>query len=151
MKKVPTCTWVWVAAIALMPTATARADSTHVWEKVEIKLQAQRQYDNPYTDVKVWVDLKGPEFERRCYGFWDGGHTFRVRVSCHVFLRCLCHLGHDLTVRRGGLWLQPLHATLAPATLIRSLPDHSPPWRLNYEELPLRKTAGLEATYTLPQ
>ncbi|UCD50251.1 MAG: DUF4038 domain-containing protein [Phycisphaerales bacterium] len=28
----------------------------------------------------MWVDLKGPGFEKRCYGFWDGGDTFRVRV-----------------------------------------------------------------------
>ena len=28
----------------------------------------------------MWVDLQGPGFERRCYGFWDGGDVFRVRV-----------------------------------------------------------------------
>jgi hypothetical protein len=38
-------------------------------------------YKNPYTDLLVWVDLKGPGFEKRCYGFWDGGKTFRVRVT----------------------------------------------------------------------
>ena len=52
----------------------------HVWEKVEITLRAQNKYDNPYTDVVVWVDLKGPGFEKRCYGFWDGENIFRVRV-----------------------------------------------------------------------
>jgi hypothetical protein len=51
-----------------------------VWEKVEIALQASRSYQNPYTEVEVWVDLKGPGFDKRCYGFWDGGKTFRVRV-----------------------------------------------------------------------
>ena len=43
-------------------------------------LESQRSYENPYTDVEVWVDLKGPGFAKRCYGFWDGGNTFRVRV-----------------------------------------------------------------------
>ena len=57
---------------------SAQAETRHVWEKVEITLQSQRQYENPYTDVQVWVDLKGPGFDRRCYGFWDGGSTFRV-------------------------------------------------------------------------
>ncbi|MFW6163603.1 MAG: DUF5060 domain-containing protein, partial [Planctomycetota bacterium] len=52
----------------------------HVWEKVEIALAAQGEYANPYTDVTVWVDLEGPGFRKRCYGFWDGGETFRVRV-----------------------------------------------------------------------
>lgn len=51
-----------------------------VWEKVEITLQADGLYDNPYIDVDVWVDLKGPNFDQRCYGFWDGGDVFRVRV-----------------------------------------------------------------------
>ncbi len=53
---------------------------THVWEKVEITLTAERSYANPYTDVEVWVDLKGPNFAKRVYGFWDGGNVFRVRV-----------------------------------------------------------------------
>jgi len=52
----------------------------HVWEKIEIRLQAENSYENPYKEVKVWVDLTGPGFRKRCYGFWDGGDTFRVRV-----------------------------------------------------------------------
>ena len=52
----------------------------HVWEKVEISLTAQGTYENPYTETEVWVELRGPGFERRVYGFWDGGQTYRVRV-----------------------------------------------------------------------
>jgi len=52
----------------------------HPWEQQEIALQAQSQYANPHTDVEVWVDLEGPGFGKRCYGFWDGGGTFRVRI-----------------------------------------------------------------------
>ncbi len=51
------------------------------WQKHEIVLTAERDFANPYTDVDVWVDLKGPGFEKRCYGFWYGGRTFRVRVT----------------------------------------------------------------------
>ncbi|MHC4528596.1 MAG: apiosidase-like domain-containing protein [Planctomycetota bacterium] len=58
----------------------ARADTVHVWEKVEIILHADNQYPNPYADVEVWVDLKGPGFDKRCCGFWDADNTFRVRV-----------------------------------------------------------------------
>ncbi|MFO7955964.1 MAG: DUF5060 domain-containing protein [Candidatus Brocadiia bacterium] len=53
----------------------------HCWETVEITLKATHAYANPYTDVTVWVDLEGPGFSERCYGFWDGGATFRVRVT----------------------------------------------------------------------
>src|ERR1022692_389856 len=52
----------------------------HVWEKRDITLTAQLKFGNPYLDVDVWVDLKGPGFARRIYGFWDGESTFRVRV-----------------------------------------------------------------------
>jgi len=51
------------------------------WEKIDLRLKAQKTYENPYTDVKVWVDLEGPGFERRCYGFWDGGDDYVVRVT----------------------------------------------------------------------
>jgi hypothetical protein len=53
----------------------------HVWEKFEITLEARESYDNPYTDVVVWVDLHGPDFKKRVYGFWDGGSVFRVRIA----------------------------------------------------------------------
>jgi hypothetical protein len=57
-----------------------QAKTVHVWEKVEIVLRAQNTYENPYADVKLWIYLKGPGFAKRCYGFWDGGKTFRMRV-----------------------------------------------------------------------
>jgi hypothetical protein len=52
----------------------------HPWEVVEISLSTQREYRNPYTEVECWVRLEGPDFDRRVYGFWDGGQEFRVRV-----------------------------------------------------------------------
>jgi hypothetical protein len=59
----------------------ASADNiVHVWEKQEITLNAANHYKNAYTNVIVWVDLIGPGFNKRVYGFWDGGQTFRVRV-----------------------------------------------------------------------
>src|SRR6516225_392060 len=64
--------------------ASAAASKVHVWEKVELTLQAWQTYTNPYTAVQVWVDLKGPHFVKRCYGFWDGGNVFRVRVLATV-------------------------------------------------------------------
>jgi hypothetical protein len=69
-----------LAAIVWSTTTASAAETRHVWEKVEITLRAEKTYANPYADVEVWVDLKGPGFERRCYGFWDGDNTFRVRV-----------------------------------------------------------------------
>ena len=52
----------------------------HVWELQEIELRASRPYANPYAEVECWVELKGPGFSKRVYGFWDGGDVFRVRL-----------------------------------------------------------------------
>jgi hypothetical protein len=56
------------------------ASPVHVWEKQELTFSAANSYANPYTDVIVWVDLKGPGFAKRVYGFWDGGQTFHLRL-----------------------------------------------------------------------
>lgn len=53
----------------------------HPWELHEITLTARKSYPNPYTDVDVWVDLEGPGFAKRVYGFWRGGDRFAVRVA----------------------------------------------------------------------
>ncbi len=65
---------------AALQAASAAAPALHVWEKQEITLKAQKSYTNPYLSVDVWVDLVGPGFKKRVYGFWDGGNIFRVRV-----------------------------------------------------------------------
>jgi hypothetical protein len=70
-----------IAAVTAIAAFVFPAGAAHVWEKQEVVLTASRSYPNAYTDVKVWVDLTGPGFEKRIYGFWDGAQTFRVRVT----------------------------------------------------------------------
>jgi len=60
--------------------ARLQSGEVHVWQVQEITLAAARDYPNPYADVDCWVELEGPDFRRRVYGFWDGGRTFRIRV-----------------------------------------------------------------------
>jgi hypothetical protein len=74
-----------LAVIALLPLAATRPSMTaaapvQVWEKQELTFHAAKTAANPYTDVTMWVDLDGPGFHQRVYGFWDGGNTFRVRL-----------------------------------------------------------------------
>ena len=74
----------WIRLVPLFAAsalAVAAPASIHVWEKHEITLTSGRSYANPYANVTVWVDLSGPGFNRRVYGFWDGERTFRVRVT----------------------------------------------------------------------
>ena len=70
--------------LLLGTSGTSLADTVHVWEKQEITLHSEEHYENPYTEVEIWVDLEGPGFEKRCYGFWDGDDVFRVRVLAVV-------------------------------------------------------------------
>jgi len=61
-------------------TSVPALAAVHVWEKQELTFTSVNSFANPYTDVTVWVDLSGPGFNKRVYGFWDGGRTFRVRL-----------------------------------------------------------------------
>ena len=69
-----------LALVSALFWASAAWGAVHPWEKQELTFTAAGKYANPYTDVTVWVDLTGPHFEKRVYGFWDGGAAFRVRV-----------------------------------------------------------------------
>ncbi|MEJ2505415.1 MAG: DUF5060 domain-containing protein, partial [Ignavibacteriaceae bacterium] len=72
-----------VILISLIPVSFIKADNPseiHVWEMKEIKLQAEQTYDNYYTEVECWVELKGPDFSKRVYGFWNGDNNFAVRI-----------------------------------------------------------------------
>lgn len=77
MRRVVGCASILMTSLFAAHTA---AGAVHVWEKQEVTLTAAHQYANPYTNVTVWVDLTGPHFHKRVYGFWDGGRTFKVRL-----------------------------------------------------------------------
>lgn len=64
----------------LAPAALSAQAPAHIWEKQELTFTSAGSFTNPYTDVTIWVDLAGPGFKKRVYGFWDGGRTFRVRI-----------------------------------------------------------------------
>lgn len=70
---------VKIVTVLSATTVLFAAEPVHVWEKREAAFIAAGSYENPYAQVEVWIDLKGPGFAKRVYGFWDGGRTFRVR------------------------------------------------------------------------
>jgi len=61
-----------------------RSPAVHVWEMVEITLEAENSYDNPYVEVDIWADLRGPGFQKRIRGFWDGENVFRLRMVATI-------------------------------------------------------------------
>ena len=68
------------ALVFMASTVLSAQNGIHVWEKQELTFTAANSYKNAYTDVTVWVDLVGPGFNKRVYGFWDGGQTFHLRL-----------------------------------------------------------------------
>lgn len=69
-----------IALLSLVCCDVTAQNVVHVWEKQELTFTASNSYRNAYTDVTVWVDLTGPGFSKRIYGFWDGGKTFHLRL-----------------------------------------------------------------------
>jgi len=67
-------------ALVFMVIHVEAAPPVHVWETRELTFIAKNSYKNAYTDVTVWIDLSGPNFKKRVYGFWDGGNTFHLRL-----------------------------------------------------------------------
>lgn len=70
-----------LATMVLASPAAARLQSgeVHVWEVQEITFEASSTYANPYKEVDLWIDLEGPGFNKKVWGFWDGGRTHKVR------------------------------------------------------------------------
>jgi Protein of unknown function (DUF4038)/Domain of unknown function (DUF5060) len=69
---------LFAACLAFGCSVSAQT-APHVWQLQEIQLRSVQHYANPYLDVQLWIDLRGPGFSHRVYGFWDGGDVFRVR------------------------------------------------------------------------
>ncbi len=63
-----------------IPLFAQNIKEIRVWEMQEIVLKAEKEYSNYYTDVICWVDLNGPDFSKRIYGFWNGENEFLVRI-----------------------------------------------------------------------
>jgi hypothetical protein len=57
------------------------ASNVHVWQTQEIILRAEKAHKNYYADVTCWVELQGPNYSKRVYGFWDGGNIFIIRMT----------------------------------------------------------------------
>lgn len=56
--------------------------TTAPWREIEIVLNAENDYANPYTDLEVWADFtdeSGTVLRRPA--FWDGGRTWKIRFA----------------------------------------------------------------------
>lgn len=71
---------ILITAIPINFLLAGDSSEIHVWEMKEIKLKAEKNYENYYTEVECWIELKSLDFSKRIYGFWDGSNNFTVRI-----------------------------------------------------------------------
>lgn len=52
------------------------------WREIEISLEAQQDYANPYTDLEVWADFRhSTGVSLRRPAFWDGENSWKIRFA----------------------------------------------------------------------
>jgi hypothetical protein len=67
-------------AVILLAIDAAGAAAVATWTQWEHTLTSATSYANPYQQVTLTVTYTSASGESfRCYGFWDGGPTFRIR------------------------------------------------------------------------
>lgn len=70
----------WLAGCATSQVNGGNEAQVRTWQMRQIVLHAEKSYQNPYMDVDAWLELSGPGFNKRIYGFWDGGNRFAYRI-----------------------------------------------------------------------
>lgn len=64
----------------LLALCSSPAQEAETWTRWQTTLESSRQYANPYADVELRVQYRGPHGEQyNSFGYWDGGDTFRLR------------------------------------------------------------------------
>jgi hypothetical protein len=62
--------------------AESHVDQAQTWQPWEHTLHSTRAYANPYANVELRVNYRGPQGqELRTCGFWDGDDIFRIRCA----------------------------------------------------------------------
>ena len=84
MKKV-----LFILTVSMLLIQNAFANQVKIYEKVEISFTSEHLYENPYKHVEVWVNLKGPQFNKKIYGFYDGLNEegkaiFKIRMTAVI-------------------------------------------------------------------
>jgi hypothetical protein len=70
-----------IAVLVVSSAAFASDAAVPVWTRWEQILTSSREYENPFADVTVAVEYRGPDgASLSTFGFWDGGATFKIRA-----------------------------------------------------------------------
>ena len=71
-----------VAFLTVLSTSLIAAQTVERFGFFETSFEATGRYSNPYTDLQASAVILRPDGTRRTLGlFWDGGDTWRIRIS----------------------------------------------------------------------
>lgn len=73
--------------LVLLASACSKPDIqiAEQWKETEISFTAKAEYKNPYTDVNLWVEFRGPGGQVIIRpGFWFEGSTWKVKFASPV-------------------------------------------------------------------
>ena len=70
----------FIVALVISSVAFASEPGVPTWMRWEQTLASSKEYDNPFADVTVSVEYRGPDDAMFSgLGFWDGESTFKIR------------------------------------------------------------------------
>lgn len=79
----------WISVLGGSVLAVIVSDATPAvapqWTEIELRMESEKQYDNPYIEAEAWVDFNhetGLTIRRPV--FWDGDNSFAVRFASPV-------------------------------------------------------------------
>jgi hypothetical protein len=68
--------------VLILLITPVKAETANVWQCFEISFKASNKYKNPYLDVDLWGEFKGPNGAfLKIPAFWDGGNTWKIRFA----------------------------------------------------------------------
>ncbi|MGD9328975.1 MAG: DUF4038 domain-containing protein [Cyclobacteriaceae bacterium] len=134
------------------------------WKETEIVFTSGSEYDNPYTDVDIWVEFTGPDNQKIVRpGYWEKNNTWKVRFACPTdhgewtwesfssnesdsglhgkkgILKAVEYTGYNPLIKNGLLRMSPgkrnvIHANGKLFLMIGDTP-WALPWRGTYESV----------------
>jgi hypothetical protein len=68
--------------VVLISNSNVKAQTTPLWKCYEISLKSSNLYANPYSEVDLWAEFKGPKGETlKIPAFWDGENVWKIRFA----------------------------------------------------------------------
>lgn len=113
MKHLSNIKFLIISFIIFVCYSITKAQTASIWYCQEISLKGSNRYINPYSEVELWGEFRGPGGEYlKIPAFWDGDNTWKIRFApisegkwrwltiCNVNDLGLNHKEGEITVKK---------------------------------------------------